>query len=152
MADTHKAHSEAVGKSNEETLLAVTIVTPTGTRAEYNVHHLRAPGIDGDFGVLPGHIPFITALKVGAVTFDQGSAIKFWAVSGGFAEVLDNKVTILAENAEPAESIDVERAEAARQRALQRVRDHDNLQNYDAKRASSALARAINRINIASHS
>jgi F-type H+-transporting ATPase subunit epsilon len=126
----------------------VTIVTPHGTRAEYNVRHLRAPGGDGDFGVLYGHLPFMTTLKMGALILDTDNGRKIWAISGGFAEVLDDHVSILAETAEAAETIDLARAESARQRALTRIQQHEH--EIDYARAKSALARAMNRIHVAS--
>jgi F-type H+-transporting ATPase subunit epsilon len=94
----------------------------------------------------------MTALKVGALTLDLDKGQKFWAISGGFAEVLADNVTILAETAEPAESIDLERSEAARKRALQRLAARDEIKNFDISRTNASLARAINRIKIASGS
>ncbi len=150
MADHHKALSDIDRSAKESSHLLVTIVTPTGTRAEYNVRHLRAPGIEGDFGVLPGHIPFMTGLKIGALILDLEKEQKLWAISGGFAEVLSDHVTILAETAEPAESIDADRAEASRQRALNRLQERGALENFDVDRARIALAKALNRLSIAS--
>ncbi len=130
--------------------LIVTIVTPSGTRAEYNVRHVRVPGIEGDYGVLKGHIPFMTALRSGALIIDLDKEQKIWAVSGGFSEVHADRVTILAETAEPAESIDLERSESSRKRALKRLAERNMIQNFDATRAHASLARAINRIEVAS--
>ncbi|MDP8229080.1 MAG: F0F1 ATP synthase subunit epsilon [Candidatus Electryoneaceae bacterium] len=128
----------------------VTIVTPFGTKEEYDVRHLRAPGTQGDFGVLPGHIPFMTTLRVGAVTLDTVDGSFEWATSGGYAEVLDDRVTILAETAERADSIDLQRAEEAKKRAL--VRLSEKTPNVDAKRARTSLMRALNRLTLASNS
>lgn len=126
----------------------VTIVTPSGTQEEYNVRHIRAPGTEGDFGVLPNHLPFLTTLRIGAIYLDIDQGRLVWATSGGFAEVLPDRVTILAETAEKAESIDLERAEAARERALRRLSQREP--GVDIDRARIALARALNRIEVAS--
>ena len=152
MAETHQAHSDNGREGSAVLRLIVTIVTPTGTRAEYNVRHLRAPGVEGHFGVLPGHIPFMTMLKTGALILDLDNGQKIWAISGGFAEVHNNIVTILAETAEPADSIDLDRAESSRQRALKRLAERNDIQNFDASRANASLSRALNRINILSGS
>lgn len=136
-------------ESSAGALLAVTIVTPYGTRAEYNVRHLRAPGAEGEFGVLAGHIPFLTALRAGALILDSEQGRKIWALSGGFAEVLGDRVTVLAETAERAETIDVARAEAARQRALGRLKP-GALVDVDISRAKAAMTRALNRLQVAS--
>ena len=66
----------------------VTIVTPFGRQREYEVRHMRAPGSEGDFGVLAGHLPFLTALRVGEIELDTLEGKRIWATSGGFAEVL----------------------------------------------------------------
>lgn len=124
----------------------VTIVTPSGTQEEYDVRHIRLPGSEGEFGVLPGHIPFLTTLKIGPVYMDTAKERIVWAVSGGFVEVLGDAVMILAETAERADQIDRERAEAARQRASGRLRDSRT--EIDVNRAQAALARAVNRLNV----
>lgn len=125
----------------------VTIVTPSGTRVEYNVRHLRAPGVEGDFGVLRGHIPFMTALRPGALVLDGDQGRQVWAVSGGYAEVLSDQVTILAEAAERFDQIDVERARAAAERARKRLQSPGP--DIDLNRARAALNRALNRIKVA---
>ena len=126
--------------------IKVTIVTPFGISEEYNVRHLFAPGTEGYFGVLPGHLPFLTTLRVGEIRFDTDQGAKLWATSGGFAEVLSDHVTILAQTAEPAGQIDLDRAEAAKKRALARL--SEGKPDVDTERARIALARAINRINL----
>ncbi len=127
----------------------LTIVTPHGVKEEFNIKHLKAPGIEGYFGVLHGHLPFITPLQIGEIELDTDEGKKFWATSGGYSEVLGEQVIILAETAEPAEKIDVERAKAARERALQRLEHPEK--DYDFERAQLALERALNRLKIASH-
>ena len=134
--------SEAVGN------LKVTIVTPAGTKEEYDVRHVRAPGSEGDFGVLPGHLPLMTGLRIGAIRLDTKDGQIVWATAGGYVEVLDNVITILAENAERADKIDVGRAEAARERALGRLKGKK--EGLDIERSRLALARALNRLKVAS--
>jgi len=129
-------------------LLSVTIVTPGGTRADVQARQVRAPGVEGEFGVLPGHVPFLTALRIGAIILDTDTGKQVWATTGGFAEVLADRVTILAEHAERSDVIDIPRAEAARRRALDRLAKHDP-ESVDMDRANTALARAINRIRVA---
>ena len=129
-------------------LFDVTIVTPQGTRVEYRVRHLRAPGAEGDFGVLPGHVPFMTALRIGALVLETEQGKKVLATSGGFAEVLGDKVTLLAETIEAPDQIDVVRVEAAKKRALDRLAAR-TVEVVDVARANAALARAINRERVA---
>ena len=129
------------------------IVTPEKKVVSEDAQIVVAPGSLGEFGVLSGHTPFMTSLKVGAVRYDDangGQRIVF--VSGGFAEALPDKVTILAESAERRRDIDLERAKAAKTRAEERLaREADDNVNYI--RARAALARAILRIQLAeSHS
>ncbi len=126
--------------------ILVTIVTPAGTQDEYNVKHIRAPGVEGDFGVLPGHLPFMTILRVGAVWLDSDQGRQVWATSGGYVEVLGDRVTILAETAERSDRIDLDRAEAARERALGRL--SERTADFDIERVRLALARSLNRIKV----
>lgn len=125
------------------------IVTPEKKVVSEDAQIVVAPGSLGEFGVLSGHTPFMTSLKVGAVRYDDasgGQRIVF--VSGGFAEALPDKVTILAESAERRRDIDLERAKAAKTRAEERLaREADDNVNYI--RARTALARAILRIQLA---
>ena len=122
------------------------IVTPQRTAFSGVVESLRAPGSAGGFGVLAGHAPMLAALAVGPVIFVQGGQRQEMAISGGFAEVLRDGVTVLAETAERPEEIDVPRAQAARDRARERL--HRQAE-FDAERARAALIRAINRLHIA---
>ncbi len=127
----------------------LTIVTPSGTKEEYNIRHLRAPGSEGEFGVLIGHLPFITPLQIGEIELDTEDGKKYWATSGGYIEVLPEQVTILAETAEPAEKINLDRAKSARVRALKRLEDHGS--DIDTERARISLLRSINRLKVVSH-
>ncbi len=106
------------------------------------------PGADGYLGVLHGHAPLVTALTIGEITITlPDNQQKIIAVSGGFAEVLQQKTVILAEAAELAEEIDIERARQAQQRAEERLRTA--AENIDVDRAKIALLRAINRLQVA---
>ena len=123
------------------------IVTPERVLAHEQVDELQIPGAGGYFGVLPGHAPLIALLKVGELWYRKGQTKTYLAVSEGFAEILPERVTILARIAEKAEDIDVERAEAARQRAEQRLQEPGL--NVDFQRARVSLARALVRIDVA---
>ncbi len=122
------------------------IVTPEGLVFSKPVEHLRAPGVEGSFGVLVGHTPFITSLAVGKVAVTEKDKTRELATSGGFIEVNPDRTVILAETAEFAEDIDLERAEAAKDRARKRlIGEHTD---SDLNRAHVALERAVNRISI----
>ncbi len=86
------------------------------------VDEVTAPGVEGEFGVLPGHIPFMTALKIGEIMYRQGSLKRYMAVTWGFAEVLPDKVTIMSETAQLADEIDIARAMAEKERAEAQLR------------------------------
>ena len=124
------------------------IVTPERTAYSGAVEHLQAPGSEGSFGVLHGHAPLLASLDVGGLTFrEEGQTIeRRIACSGGFVEVLGQRVTVLAETAEFVEEIDLARAQASRQRATERLAQRDAV---DVARADAALARALTRIDTA---
>ena len=125
------------------------IVTPEKTLYSGTVEHVRAPGVDGGFGVLSRHHPMVSALSVGCLSFrEEGGGEKQAAVGGGFAEVLRDRVTVLAETAELAESIDAERAKASRDRARERLKSRRD-PGVDDARAEAALNRALNRLRVA---
>lgn len=122
------------------------IVTPEKRVISENAQIVMAPGSEGEFGVLDGHTPFLTSLKVGMVRFKDVSGKECGVfVSGGFAEALADKVTILAESAERRRDIDSNRAKAALDRAEKRLAG--NRTEIDETRAKAALLRAIHRIN-----
>lgn len=123
------------------------IVTPERVLVHDQVDELQIPGAGGYFGVLPGHAPLIALLAVGELWYRKGQTKTYLAVSEGFAEILPARVTILARIAEKAEDIDVQRAEAARQRAEQRLKETGI--NVDFQRARVSLARALVRIDVA---
>ena len=98
------------------------VVTPQRMVFREEVDEVTAPGLEGEFGVLPGHIPFITTLKIGVIMYRQGSVKRYMAVIWGFAEVLPDKVTILSESAQLADEIDIARAMAQKERAEAELR------------------------------
>jgi F-type H+-transporting ATPase subunit epsilon len=125
------------------------VVTPEKYVVDEEVEIVVAPGIVGEFGVLIGHTPFLTTLKTGTVRYtDANGKERFVFVSGGFAEALPDKVTVLAESAERRRDIDVARAKAAQQRAHDRL-DQEKAEDIDFLRAKIALERAISRLNLA---
>lgn len=128
--------------------LHLEIVTPDKQLLSADVDYVSAPGFEGEFGVLPGHIPYVSALKTGALAFVQGSMRENVFVSGGFAEVQDNTVTVLAESAERAQDIDSARAQASLERARKRL--DQRTESLDVARAEAALKRALVRLSLSS--
>ena len=126
--------------------LQLDIVTPDKLVLSKEVDYVGAPGLEGEFGVLPGHIPFISALSIGGLYYKADGKTRYVFVSGGFAEVSDNKVTILAESAEEADSIDFARAELARKRAEERLAKRED--DMNVTRAMAALSRATIRLSM----
>jgi F-type H+-transporting ATPase subunit epsilon len=122
------------------------IVTPERKVLSEMVDIVVAPGEEGEFGVLPNHIPFLTKLKVGELRFRTGANTRYVAVMGGFAEVLPDQVTVLATAAEEAAEIDVIRAKAARERAERRIKDSKD--RLEFARAQAALQRSLARLRI----
>ena len=131
--------------------LTLELATPTRLVVAVEADEVVAPGSLGYFGVLPGHAPLLATLGVGEVTYRVGRDEHHVAVSGGFAEVRNDKVIILADSAEAPADIDRARAERARDRAEARLtgRSQDEI---DYTRASAALARALNRLQVAGRS
>lgn len=128
--------------------LRLEIVTPDQVVLSTDVDYVGAPGVDGEFGVLAGHIPLLTALSIGTLFYRNGNVEDLVFVAGGFAEVANNKITILAQAAELAENIDIERAERAKARAEERLSKKQQ-DGIDIARAELALKRAVMRLNIA---
>jgi F-type H+-transporting ATPase subunit epsilon len=125
------------------------VVTPERSVLSVEVDEISAPGALGYFGVLPGHTPFITTLGVGELGYRIGSQWEYLAITWGYAEVLANKVTILTETAEMAEEIDIERAERAKRRAEERLREWSTtVADVDFERAATALQRALLRLQV----
>jgi F-type H+-transporting ATPase subunit epsilon len=128
--------------------LRLELATPTRLVVSETVDEVVAPGVDGYFGVLPGHAPLLAMLRSGEVWFRAGRTERHVAVSGGFAEVGPDHVTVLAETAERPEEIDVPRARAARERAEGRLQGRRD-EEVDYPRALEALARAQARLQAA---
>jgi len=125
------------------------VVTPEKQVVDDLAQIVMAPGTMGEFGVLSGHTPFMTSLKTGAIHYrDENGKDQFVFVSGGFAEALPDKVTVLAESSERMEDIDVDRAKAAVERAEKRLSEDRAKEKIDIARAKAALDRAMVRIRI----
>ena len=122
------------------------IVTPERLVVKATVDDVQIPGSTGYLGILPGHAPLITALGVGEISYRSGAETKRLSVAWGFAEVLPDKVTILAETAERSDEIDVARAQAATQRAEDELKKAGPGGDADAQ---AALQRATSRLEVA---
>jgi F-type H+-transporting ATPase subunit epsilon len=123
------------------------IVTPEKKVVNTAAEEMQIPGKGGYLGILPGHAPLITELAVGEITYRENSIEQRLAVAWGFAEVLPDKVTILAESAERPAEIDVARARESKERAEQRLTSGDP--NVDVERSLDALHRAESRLEVA---
>ena len=125
------------------------IVTPEKAVVNEDAQIVMAPGTLGEFGVLIHHTPFMTTLKTGTLRFtDAEGQERYVFVSGGFAEALPDRVTILAESAEKRRNIDLDRAKSALDRAQQRLAREDD-DTVDIDRAQAAIERALYRIKLA---
>jgi F-type H+-transporting ATPase subunit epsilon len=122
------------------------VVTPERLVVQEAVDDVTMPGKSGYLGILPGHAPLITELAVGEITYHAGGQTKRLAVAWGFAEVLPEKITILAETAEKADEIDVARAQAAKQQAESELHKAGSEGNPEAQ---AALERANARLEVA---
>jgi len=123
------------------------IVTPEKVAIRDTAEEMQIPGSNGYLGILPGHAPLITELAIGEITYRNGSTTHHLAVAWGFAEVLPDKVTILAETAERADEINIKRAEEARQRAEEEFRTGKTEEDFT--RAENDLKRAEVRLDVA---
>ena len=123
------------------------IVTPVKLMVKDAAEEAQIPGLSGYLGILPGHAPLITELAVGVITYKASGVTHTLSVAWGFMEVLQDKVTILAETAERPQEIDVERAQKAKDRADQRLKSNDLKVDYT--RAQNALQRAETRLDVA---
>jgi len=131
--------------------LTCEIVTAERVLFSGEVDVVMAPGVEGQLGILPHHAPLITALQPGELIVRKGDEEEIFVVGGGFMEVAHNKVTILADSAERADEIDVERALAAKQRAEARLAEK-RAEDVDYARAEAALRRALARLRAAEYS
>ncbi len=126
------------------------IVTPEKVVVSEDAQVVVAPGTLGEFGVLIGHTPFLTTLKTGALHYkDANEAERYVFVSGGFAEALPDRVTVLAESAERRRDLDPERAKAAMERAQKRLSEEERKEDIDFARAQAALERSLQRVKLA---
>ena len=127
--------------------LFLEVVTPQKAIVSEEVEIVVAPGSEGEFGALKGHTTFLTSLKIGTLRYkDANGKERYLFINGGFAEVLPDKVTILAESAERRQDIDVERATKAKERAEKRLAAKSA--DTDLVRAEVALKRAVHRLKI----
>ena len=127
--------------------LTLEIVTPDRALTREQVDEVEIPGADGYFGVLPGHAPLLALLGAGELWYRQGQDKHFLAIAFGFAEVLPDRVTILAQIAEKADEIDIARAEAAKKRAEERLMSPG--MEMDFERARIAMLKSLIRLQVA---
>lgn len=128
--------------------LFLEVVTPQQAVVSEEVQMIVAPGSEGEFGVLKDHTTFLTSLNVGTLRYkDANGQERYLFVNGGFAEVLPDKVTILAESAERRKNIDISRAEESKERAERRLAEQSD--RIDNARAEASLKRALHRIRVA---
>jgi len=126
------------------------VVTPQKIVVSEEVQIVASPGLLGEFGVLSGHTPFLTTLKTGIIRFSDTNGKEHYVfVSGGFAEALPDKVTVLAESAERRSDVDLERAKEALKRAEKRLAEERSREDVDFARARGSLERATVRISLA---
>jgi len=127
-------------------MLFLEVVTPEGVLVSQEVDMVIVPGSEGEFGVLPGHMNFLSGIVPGELRFYYRGASEYMAVSSGFAEVSNNSVLIIVDTAERAGDIDLERARSARDRARERMEKKKD--PADFLMAEVALKRAISRIKV----
>ena len=124
------------------------LVTPGRLLLDEEVDEVTAPGALGELGVLPHHISFLTLLEIGEMSYKEGGERRYLAVSGGYAEVLDDAMTVLADAAEYADEIDVERGRKAQERAEKRLEELER-ESKEFLAAEAALRRALVRLQVA---
>lgn len=124
------------------------IVTPSSMAFEGEVRSVLAPGLDGHFEVLIGHVPMLSSLRPGILTIRNNEGRAQYTVSGGFVEVLRSQMTVLAETIEEVSAIDIDRARQAEERARRRLESVE--EDIDVERAKASLSRALNRIKASS--
>jgi F-type H+-transporting ATPase subunit epsilon len=128
--------------------LLLEVVTPDRQVVSTEVDIVVLPGVQGQFGVLVNHIPFLSALEIGEMYYRKGGQVDYIFVGGGFAEVTGDKVTVLVDSAERGKEIDVERARRAKERAEKRMAA-GRIADVDWVRAEAALRRSIARMKVA---
>jgi len=128
--------------------LHLEVVTPEKVMVSQEVDIVVAPGTMGEFGVLEGHVPFLSGIEPGELRFASGNQTERFLVTTGFSEVFDNKVSVLVDAAEKVTEIDLERARKAMERARERLAKDRGGEDIDFLRAEAALKRAMVRIRI----
>ena len=128
--------------------LFLEVVTPEKVVISQEVDMVVAPGTEGEFGILPEHINFLSGIVPGELRFTYGDKQEYMAVASGFAEVSDNKVSILVDSAEKAQDINAERAQKAMDRAKKRLYKDRDKEDTDFLRAEMALKKSIARIKV----
>ena len=130
--------------------LTLEVVTPDRAVVHESVAEVQLPGREGYLGILPGHTPLLTSLKVGPLWYRKGTEKHYLSIAFGFAEVLPDRVRLLAQFAERAEEIDLRRAEEAKRRAEERLQAaRTGASNIDMERARIALMKALSRLQVA---
>lgn len=129
-------------------MLRLEVVTPEKVLVSREVDSVVAPGVEGEFGILPGHIPFLSGIQPGELRYEWGGKKEFVAVTDGFAEVSDDRVSVLVDAAEKAAEIDMERARDALERARERLAKERGQEEVDFLRAEAALRRAMVRLKV----
>jgi F-type H+-transporting ATPase subunit epsilon len=129
--------------------LHLEVVTPSRVLVSAEVDMVVAPGTEGEFGVLPGHVSFLSGIVPGELRYTAGSEKVSFVVTNGFAEVSNDRMSVLVDAAEKISEIDVERARKAMERAKERLAKDRKAADIDFSRAEAALNRAITRIRIA---
>ena len=138
------------------TRLTLEIVTPDRALIREEVDEVVVPGTEGELGVLPGHTPLVSSLKIGELWYRQGQERHYVAIAFGFVEVLPDRVTVLADVGERAQEIDVQRAERAKQRAEELLAQAQaptpqlTAIDFDIERARIALLKSLIRLQVAS--
>ena len=122
------------------------IVTPTRILNEGQVSYVRCPGVDGSFGVMANHIEGIIVLDVGEVKVRKDSQDEYLSISGGYAEIMEDRLELLVESVEKSSEIDSERAEMSMERARTRKSEQDP--ELNEARIEASLARALNRLRV----
>lgn len=128
--------------------LYLEIVTPEKLMLSEEVEIVMAPGSSGEFGVLEGHIAFLSGIEPGELRYTSGGKTERFFVSSGFAEISNNKVSVLVDAAENAKDIDLQRARLAMERASKRLEKDSQAQDIDFLRAEAALKRATVRVTV----
>jgi len=128
--------------------LSFEIITPERVVISDTAEMVEARGSLGEFGVLPGHIRYLTTIEIGEIRYTKDGSVRYLATSGGFAEVFDDKVTLLVDTAEFAEEIDIDRAKRAKDRAEANLKETSE-EDAEYRQYEFALMRAITRIGAA---